>query len=77
MLCWFDEDLSRVANIESLESEYSSFLDQYPVERVSKDEVRAKGLNPAILVDKLRPHTQRVYQHFTLAEKKRPASPST
>jgi len=34
-------------------------------------ELRAKGLNPAILVDKLRPHTQRVYQQFTLDEKKR------
>jgi uncharacterized NAD(P)/FAD-binding protein YdhS len=34
-------------------------------------EVRAKGLNPAILVDKMRPHTQRIYQRFTLAEKKR------
>jgi DNA repair protein SbcD/Mre11 len=32
------------ANIDSLESEYSTFLDQYPVERVSKDDVRAKGL---------------------------------
>ncbi len=32
------------ASIDSLESEYSSFLDQYPVERVSKDDVRAKGL---------------------------------
>lgn len=30
-----------------------------------------KGLNPAILVDKFRPHTQRVYQHFGLAEKVR------
>ena len=32
------------ASIDSLESEYSAFLDQYPVERVSKDEVRSKGL---------------------------------
>jgi DNA repair exonuclease SbcCD nuclease subunit len=32
------------ASIDSIESEYSAFLDQYPVERVSKDEVRAKGL---------------------------------
>lgn len=32
------------ASIDSIESEYSSFLDQYPVERVSKDDVRAKGL---------------------------------
>jgi DNA repair protein SbcD/Mre11 len=32
------------ASIDSLESEYSSFLDQYPVERVNKDEVRTKGL---------------------------------
>jgi uncharacterized NAD(P)/FAD-binding protein YdhS len=34
-------------------------------------QLQAKGLNPAILIDKLRPHTQRVYQQFTLDEKKR------
>jgi len=33
-------------------------------------EVRARGLNPAILVDKLRPHTQRLWQNFSLFEKK-------
>jgi DNA repair exonuclease SbcCD nuclease subunit len=32
------------SNIDSLETEYAKFLDQYPVERVSKDEVRAKGI---------------------------------
>ena len=32
------------ASIDSIESEYALFLDQYPVERVSKDEVRSKGL---------------------------------
>ena len=31
----------------------------------------ARGLNPAIVVDKLRPHTQRIWQGFSLAEKKR------
>ncbi len=34
-------------------------------------ELRAHGLNPAILVDKLRPYTQRIWQHFSLAEKRR------
>jgi uncharacterized NAD(P)/FAD-binding protein YdhS len=33
--------------------------------------LRAQGLNPAILVDKLRPHTQKIWQHFTLEEKRR------
>lgn len=33
--------------------------------------VRERGLNPAILVDKLRPFTQRIWQHFTPAEKRR------
>jgi uncharacterized NAD(P)/FAD-binding protein YdhS len=33
--------------------------------------MRAKNLNPAILVDKLRPLTQRIWQGFSLAEKKR------
>ena len=33
-------------------------------------EVRARGLNPAILVDKLRPHTQRLWQNFSLFEKR-------
>ncbi len=31
----------------------------------------ADGVNPAILVDKLRPHTHRIWQHFSLADKKR------
>jgi uncharacterized NAD(P)/FAD-binding protein YdhS len=29
-----------------------------------------RGFNPAILVDKLRPHTQRLWQHFSVFEKK-------
>jgi uncharacterized NAD(P)/FAD-binding protein YdhS len=33
-------------------------------------ECRKRGLNPAILVDKLRPHTQRLWQNFSLFEKK-------
>lgn len=31
--------------------------------------LRDRGLNPAVLVDRLRPHTQRVWQRFTQAEK--------
>ena len=31
---------------------------------------QARGLNPAILVDKLRPHTQRLWKEFSLFEKK-------
>ena len=34
-------------------------------------QMRADGRNPAILVDKLRPYTQRIWKHFTLAEKQR------
>ena len=34
-------------------------------------EAKARGINTAILVDKLRPHTQRIWQEFSLAEKKR------
>jgi uncharacterized NAD(P)/FAD-binding protein YdhS len=33
--------------------------------------LRREGLNPAILVDKLRPYTQRLWQHFSVAEKQR------
>jgi uncharacterized NAD(P)/FAD-binding protein YdhS len=33
--------------------------------------LRALDLNPAILVDKLRPYTQRLWQHFSAAEKQR------
>jgi uncharacterized NAD(P)/FAD-binding protein YdhS len=33
--------------------------------------LRTEGLNPAILVDKMRPFTQRVWQHFSTAEKRR------
>ena len=32
---------------------------------------RAEGINPAILVDKLRPVTQHIWQNFSLGEKKR------
>jgi uncharacterized NAD(P)/FAD-binding protein YdhS len=32
--------------------------------------LREMGANPAIIVDKMRPHTQRIWQGFTLAEKK-------
>jgi uncharacterized NAD(P)/FAD-binding protein YdhS len=32
-------------------------------------ECRKRGLNPAILVDKLRPHTQRLWKNFSLFEK--------
>jgi uncharacterized NAD(P)/FAD-binding protein YdhS len=35
------------------------------------DRIRGLGLNPALLVDKLRPYTQRMWQNFTLAEKQR------
>jgi uncharacterized NAD(P)/FAD-binding protein YdhS len=34
-------------------------------------ELQRRGLNPAILVDKLRPHTQRLWRQFTRAEKLR------
>lgn len=34
-------------------------------------QLRDSGLNPATLVDKMRPHTQRVWQSFSLAEKQR------
>jgi len=34
-------------------------------------QLRDRGENPAILVDKLRPYTQRVWQRFSLAEKRR------
>ncbi|MEZ0297617.1 MAG: FAD/NAD(P)-binding protein [Candidatus Methylacidiphilales bacterium] len=33
-------------------------------------EARATGINPAILIDKLRPYTQRLWQGFSLAEKR-------
>jgi uncharacterized NAD(P)/FAD-binding protein YdhS len=33
--------------------------------------LRARGLNPAIAVDKLRPHTARIWQAFTTDEKRR------
>jgi uncharacterized NAD(P)/FAD-binding protein YdhS len=33
-------------------------------------EAQAKNINPAILVDKFRPYTQRIWQNFSLAEKK-------
>ena len=32
--------------------------------------LRGLGANPAIVVDKLRPHTQRIWRNFTLAEKR-------
>jgi len=32
--------------------------------------LRELGVNPAIVVDKLRPHTQRIWRQFTLAEKR-------
>lgn len=32
--------------------------------------LRGRGENPAIVVDRLRPHTQRIWQHFSLAEKR-------
>jgi uncharacterized NAD(P)/FAD-binding protein YdhS len=32
--------------------------------------LRAAGLNPAMIVDKMRPHTQRVWQAFTDAERR-------
>lgn len=34
------------------------------------ERLRARGRNPAIVVDKLRPHTQRIWQAFTVAEKR-------
>ena len=33
--------------------------------------IRELGLNSALLVDKLRPYTQRVWQNFSLADKRR------
>jgi uncharacterized NAD(P)/FAD-binding protein YdhS len=39
--------------------------------RAHGDRLRAAGLEPAILVDKLRPWTQRIWQHFSLADKQR------
>jgi uncharacterized NAD(P)/FAD-binding protein YdhS len=35
------------------------------------ERMRSLGLNPAMLVDKLRPFTQRLWQNFTVAEKRR------
>jgi uncharacterized NAD(P)/FAD-binding protein YdhS len=35
------------------------------------ERLREQGLNPAILVDKMRPFTQRLWQHFSPAEKRR------
>jgi uncharacterized NAD(P)/FAD-binding protein YdhS len=35
------------------------------------ERLRQSGINPAILVDKLRPYTQRIWQHFTVSEKRR------
>jgi uncharacterized NAD(P)/FAD-binding protein YdhS len=35
------------------------------------ERIRGLGLNPALLVDKLRPYTQRLWQNFTLADKRR------
>ena len=32
--------------------------------------LRELGANPAIIVDKMRPHTQRIWQNFTLAERR-------
>ncbi len=32
--------------------------------------LRAEGMNPALVVDKLRPFTQRIWRNFTVAEKK-------
>lgn len=32
--------------------------------------LRERGANPAIIVDKMRPHTQRIWQRFSLEEKK-------
>ncbi len=39
--------------------------------RTHCERLRQLGLNPAILVDKLRPYTQRLWQHFSVAEKQR------
>jgi uncharacterized NAD(P)/FAD-binding protein YdhS len=39
--------------------------------RTHCERLRSRGLNPAILVDKLRPYTQRLWQHFSVAEKRR------
>jgi uncharacterized NAD(P)/FAD-binding protein YdhS len=47
-------------------------LDELLVQfRTHRDRLQAQGLNPAILVDRLRPWTQRLWQHFSLAEKRR------
>ncbi|HWA99742.1 MAG TPA: FAD/NAD(P)-binding protein [Pirellulales bacterium] len=34
------------------------------------DRLRKQGANPAIVVDKMRPHTQRIWQKFSVAEKR-------
>ena len=39
--------------------------------QVHYERVCGLGLNPALLVDKLRPYTQRLWQNFTLADKRR------
>lgn len=36
-----------------------------------RERMESRGLNPAILIDKLRPYTQRIWRNFSLAEKQR------
>ena len=36
-----------------------------------RERMESRGLNPAMLVDKLRPYTQRIWRNFTLAKKQR------
>jgi uncharacterized NAD(P)/FAD-binding protein YdhS len=61
--------------------DYSAFPDEDPstlgLDRLHRlicshsERMKAAGINPAILVDRLRPFTQRVWQNFSLAEKQR------
>jgi uncharacterized NAD(P)/FAD-binding protein YdhS len=61
--------------------DYPDFPDGYDLNAPLQDiyalfkkhyrDVQARGLNPAILVDKLRPQTQRIWQNLSLPEKKR------
>jgi len=47
-----------------------SFHELFSIFKMRYQEARAKKINYAILVDKLRPFTQRIWQNFSLTEKK-------
>jgi len=48
----------------------SSFRELVAIFKKHYRAAKARKINPAILVDKLRPYTQRIWQNFSLAEKK-------